>query len=314
MRTSLMISNFTWPQAIAGELTELARTADSTGIDSLFVADHLVQAEPGTDPTEPMLEALTVLGHLAAHTSRVRLGTMVASATLRPAPLLIKAVTTLDVLSGGRAWFGIGAGYLQAEADAMGVPFPGIAERFEVLEDTLRLARHMWTGDDAPFTGHRLDAARPVGSPRPSTRPHPPILVGGSGEKRTLPLVARYADACNLPDVPDGGALIRRKLTVLAEHCATEGRRFDEIEKTVSTRVEPGESEGAFVERAERLAALGMDHLVVLTRGAWSAATLAVVSSAVPAIASLRTPTSVHTRPDDLDHPDGNTRRIDQEA
>jgi alkanesulfonate monooxygenase SsuD/methylene tetrahydromethanopterin reductase-like flavin-dependent oxidoreductase (luciferase family) len=289
MRTSVMLSNFSWTGSIDDELARLAAIADDAGLDSVFVADHLMQAEPGTDPGEPMLEALTTLGHLAARTTRVRLGTMVASATLRPAAVLVKAVTTLDVLSGGRAWFGIGAGYQQAESDAMGVPLPLVAERFDALEDTLELAQRMWSGDDTALTGHRLNAGRPIGSPRPTTAPHPPILIGGGGERRTLRLVARHADACNLPDVGDGGELIRRKLDVLAAHCATEGRPFEAIEKTVSTRLEHGEPAGAFVERAAALAALGMDHLVVLTRGPWSAGALAVLADAVTDITPIPT-------------------------
>ncbi len=287
MQTSVMISNFSWPGAIADELTAITAMVDDAGIDSVFVCDHLVQAEPGTQPTEPMLEALTTLGHLAARTSRVRLGTMVASATLRPAAVLVKAVTTLDVLSHGRAWFGVGAGYHQAEADAMGVALPAVAERFDALEDTVELARRMWSGDDARFDGHALRAGRPIGSPAPSTRPHPPILIGGSGERRTLRLVARHADACNLPDVGDGGELLGRKLAVLADHCRAEGRPFEAIEKTVSTRLEPGEPAAAFVERAAALAALGLDHLVVFTRGPWTVETLAVLAGAIPDLTAI---------------------------
>ncbi len=290
MRTSIMVSNFSWAGALAEELTEVARVADDGGIDSLFLADHLLQSEPGAEPGEPMLEASTTLGHLAAHSTRVRLGTMVASATLRPPALLVKCVTTLDVLSGGRAWFGIGAGYHQAEADDLGVPLPPVGERFDVLEDTVQLALRTWAGDHAPFDGRRLRAARPTGSPAPVTRPHPPILIGGSGERRTLRLVARYADACNLPDVGDDGTFIRHKLDVLADHCAAEGRRLDSIDKTVSTRLEPGGPPGVFVERAAALAQLGLDHLVVLTRGPWTADTLAVLTSVAPTIAELPAP------------------------
>ena len=289
MRTSLMMSNFSWPGPIDVELAQVIGIADESGLDTVFVADHLVQAEPGTEPTEPMLEALTTLGYLAARTTRIRVGVMVASATLRPAALLVKAVTTLDVLSGGRAWFGIGAGYQQAEADAMGVPMPPVVDRFAALEDVLQLAGRMWSGDDTPFDGHQFRAGRPIGSPVPTSTPHPPILIGGGGERRTLRLVARYADACNLPDVGDGGHLIRRKLGVLADHCHAEGRPFDAIEKTVSTRLEPGETAGAFVERAAALAALGLDHLVVLTRGPWTADTLDVLIHAAADITDIAT-------------------------
>jgi alkanesulfonate monooxygenase SsuD/methylene tetrahydromethanopterin reductase-like flavin-dependent oxidoreductase (luciferase family) len=294
MRTSVMISNFSWPGPIATELAAVAAMADDAGVDSVFVADHLVQAEPGTQPTDPMLEALTTLGHLAARTTRVRLGTMVASTTMRPPAVLVKAVTTLDVLSGGRAWFGVGAGYQQAEADAMGIPLPAVPDRMAALEDTVQLALRMWSGDDAPLDGHRLRAGRPIGSPAPATVPHPPILIGGSGERRTLRLVARYADACNLPDIGDGGELIRHKLAVLADHCAAEGRPFGAIAKTVSTRLEPGEPADGFVERAAALAEQGLDHLVVLTRGPWIVDSLRVLADAITGITDIPTGALAH--------------------
>jgi F420-dependent oxidoreductase-like protein len=289
MRTSINVTNFSWPRdrAIDEQLTAIAQLADERGIDTVFVSDHLLQVEPGTDPTEAMLEAYTTLGYLAAQTRRVRLGTMVTAVTARAPALLVKAVTTLDVLSGGRAWLGIGAGYHQQEADDMGLSLPPTGERFDWLEDTLQLARQMWAGDEAPFVGRRARAGRPIGRPAPRSSPHPPILIGGTGETRTLRLVARYGDACNLPDVPDGGTLIRHKLSVLAAHCEAEGRPFDQIEKTASTRLEPGESSDAFVERARGLAALGIDHLVVLTKGPWTPASLAVLCDATAQIAAI---------------------------
>ena len=159
-----------------------------------------------------MLEAYTVLGHLSAVTGRIRLGVLVSPVTFREPALLVKAVTTLDVLSGGQAWLGLGAGYHLAEAEMTGLPMPPTAERFDRLDETLRLARRMFAGDPAPFEGVHYRATRPLNSPPPLSRPHPPILVGGTGERRTLPLVARHADACNVFDIPDGGATIRRKL------------------------------------------------------------------------------------------------------
>ena len=175
----------------------------------------------------------------------------------------------------------------------MGVPLAGVPERFAALEDVIELARRMWSGDDSPFSGHRLAAERPIGSPPPMTVPHPPILIGGSGERRTLRLVARLADACNLPDVGDDGEFLRHKLAVLADHCSAAGRSLDAIDKTVSMRLEPGNPSGAFVERAAALAALGLDHLVVLTRGPWTAETLAVLAEAVPWITDIPTATAV---------------------
>jgi len=198
VRISVTVTGFSWPggpAALAHHLSDVVRAADESGIDTVWVADHLLQADPGSNSDAEMLEAYTTLGFLAARSERVRLGTMVSAATYRPPALLVKAVTTLDVLSGGRAWLGVGAGYQQDEATAMGLPLPPVAERFDALEDLLRLARQMWAGDPAPFTGTRVRLERPVGSPLPVSRPHPPILVGGTGERRTLPLVARYADA-----------------------------------------------------------------------------------------------------------------------
>ena len=287
MRVSLSITDYSWPgvgRGLASELVRVARAADQAGLDTVWVPDHLIQAAPGSRPDGEMLEAYTTLGFLAAQTQRVRLGTMVSAATYRPPALLIKAVTTLDVLSGGRAWLGIGSGYHEDEARAMGLPLPRPAERSQHLEETLRLAIRMWSGDHDPFEGrhHRLE--RPVNSPPPLSRPHPPILVGGMGERRTLPLVARYADACNLFNIPDGGATVTRKLGVLARLCEAAGRPYEEIEKTISTRLEPGESPGSFAERCRALAALGIQHAVVITSGPWTEDAVASLGLAATAV------------------------------
>jgi F420-dependent oxidoreductase-like protein len=283
MRLSLSITNYSWPSGPAGlgsELARVARAADAGGLDTLWVADHLIQADPTSTPDSEMLEAYTTLAFLAAHTERVRLGTMVTAATFRPASVLIKAVTTLDVLSGGRAWLGIGAGYLEDEARAMDVPLPPVAERFERLEETLRLALQMWAGDSSPFEGRHLRPERPVGNPLPLASPRPPILIGGAGERKTLRLVARYADACNLFDIPDGGTTIRHKLDVLARHCDDVGRPYDAIDKTVSTRLNPGESPEAFAQRRAALGELGIDHVVVITAGPWTEDSVGVLAAA----------------------------------
>ena len=283
MRVSVSITNYSWPSGsvgLADELTRIARAADEGGLDTVWVADHLLQADPTSVPDSEMLEAGTTLGFLAAQTRRVRLGAAVSAVTFRPPSLLIKAVTTLDVLSGGRAWFGVGAGYHEDEASAMELPLPPVAERFERLEDTLRLALQMWSGDSAPFHGRRHHLERPVGNPLPLTRPHPPILIGGMGERKTLRLVAQYADACNLFDIPDGGKTIRHKLDVLRRHCEVVGRPYEQIEKTVSTRLNPGESAEQFAERCAALEALGLDHAVVITAGPWTEDAIAVLAAA----------------------------------
>jgi F420-dependent oxidoreductase-like protein len=289
MRISLSVTNFTWPGSTGGipaELTRIAQAADDGGLAALWVADHLLQADPSSTPEAEMLEAYTTLGYLAARTERVQLGTMVTGATFRIPALLVKAVTTLDVLSGGRAWLGIGTGYGDEEAEAMGIPMPPLVERYERLEEILRLARQMWSGDDAPFTGEHFRLGRPIGSPLPVRRP--PVLIGGAGEKKTLPLVARYGDACNLFDIPDGGETVRRKLEVLAAQCADLGRPYDEIEKTVSMALQPDEPAGAFAERVAAQAGLGIEHAIVITRsGGWTEDGVATLAGAAAQVREL---------------------------
>jgi alkanesulfonate monooxygenase SsuD/methylene tetrahydromethanopterin reductase-like flavin-dependent oxidoreductase (luciferase family) len=228
-----------------------------------------------------MLETYTTLGFLAARTTRVQFGALVSPVTFREPAVLIKSVTTLDVLSGGRAWLGIGAGYQADEAAAMGLPLPPQAERFDRLEETLRLAAHMWAGDTAPFHGtyYRLD--EPVARPLPVRRPHPPILVGGTGERRTLRLVAQYADACNVFDIPDGGTTVRRKLDVLARHCADLGRPYDDVSKSISTRLAADESASGFADRCAAFAELGLDQVIVITDGPWSVDRVQTLADAV---------------------------------
>lgn len=284
MRLSITLTDLSWrdgpPAGLRARLDALGRAVDGAGLDTLWIHDHLMQVVPGADPTDPVLEAYTALGYLAGRTTRVRLGALVSPATLRPAAMLIKAVTTLDVLSGGRAWFGIGAGYHHDEARALDLPLPPPAERYDRLADTLTLARRMWAGDDRPFHAPSVHLAHPVSSPAPLTSPHPPILIGGMGERRTLPLVARLADAANLFDIPDGGATLRRKIDVLARCCEDIGRDPDEIEKTASTRLTAGETADALTERCHRLAELGIDHTIVLTAGPWTEDRLAVLATA----------------------------------
>jgi F420-dependent oxidoreductase-like protein len=285
VRISLNVTNFSWPGDIAPNLAEVARAADEAGIDTVWVGDHLLQADPTAAPEQEMLEGYTTLGFLASCTSRVRLGTMVTAATYRAPALLVKAVTTLDVLSAGRAWLGIGAGYHEQEAEDFGLDLPVVKrERFERLEETLRLAVRMWSGDDSPFTGRHTRAGHPVNNPGPLTRPHPPVLIGGMGERRTLRLVAELGNACNLPDIPDGGATVCRKLEVLAAHCAAVGRPYEEIEKTLSTRWSPGESADDLAGRCATYAEWGIQHLVLITTGPWTASSVSTLAPAVEAV------------------------------
>src|SRR4051794_15166767 len=248
-------------------LTDLGQAADELGLHTVWATDHLIQADPAAATTDPMLEAYAVLAFLSATTHRVRLGAMVSPVTFRPPALLIKTVTTLDVLSGGRAWLGVGAGYQQAEARDMGLPLPPPRERFEHLDDTIRLAAQMWQGGTPPLYRPHARLEPPMSSPRPVPPPRPPILIGGMGERRTLRLVAQYADACNVFDIPDNGVTIRHKLAVLREHCAMIGRDDAHISKTVSTALVDGEPPARFAERCVRLKSYGIDHIVAITRG-----------------------------------------------
>ena len=283
MRISISVTNYSWRDGsadIARHLDRVAQTADEVGVDTVWVADHLLQADPFADPghTEH-LEACTTLGYLAARTSRVRLGAMVSAVTFRPPAVLIKAVSTLDALSGGRAWLGVGVGHHDGEAHDMGLPFGPVAERYERLEESLRLAHQMWSGDESPFAGRHYQLAHPVDSPRPAVRPR--ILVGGAGERKTLRLVASYADACNLFDIPDGGATVRHKLSVLAEHCAAVGRPTDEIETTISSRLASGETAGELARRCAGFAELGIQHTCLITQGPWTPDAVRTVGDAV---------------------------------
>jgi F420-dependent oxidoreductase-like protein len=288
VKLSISLTNYSWPNGVEAGLAELSSAVDETGLDTVWVNDHLIQADPTSTGGTEMLEAYTTLGYLAARTKRVRLGAMVTPVTYRAPSLLIKQVTTLDVLSGGRAWLGVGAGYLEEEARAMGLPLPPVGERFEALEDALKLAEQMWRGDTTPFAGRRYQLEGPISSPPPTTRPHPPILIGGTGEQRTLRLVAKHADACNLFDIPDGGVTIRRKLEVLAEHCRRAGRPFGEIEKTVSTRLNRDEPSESFTDRLLALAELGIEHAVVITDHAFTDADLAILAATAASITSVR--------------------------
>lgn len=291
MKLSLSVTNFSWPDGPIGlrdQLERVVRAADVGGLDTVWIADHVLQGDPMSTPEDAMLEAYTTLGFMAACSERVRLGAAVTPVTYRSPAMLIKMVTTLDVLTKGRAWLGIGAGYHELEARSLGVFLPPTRERFERLEETLRLALQMWSGDDSAFNGKYYQLERPVNSPNSVQRPHPPILIGGTGERRTLPLVAKYADACNVFDIPDGGVTVRHQLEVLAGACAEIGRDFAEIEKTIGTALAPGESAESFVERCKAIAELGIDHVVVITRGVpWAEATIGTLTAAVPALQTV---------------------------
>ncbi len=259
MKLGLHISNFSWPAgppALGENLKQVAIAAETAGFDRVSVMDHVWQIEVIGPPEKEMLEAYTTLGYLAAVTSRVRLLTLVTGVVYREPGLLAKIVTTLDVLSGGRAMLGIGAAWNQDEARGLGLLFPPTAERFERLEEALQICLQMWSGHDGSYSAEHYQLARTLNSPQALSSPHPPILIGGSGERKTLKLVARYAQACNLFPGPDLG----RKLDVLRKHCEEEGRDYDEIEKTVLFNFDVGgngERADGIVESLSELAGLG---------------------------------------------------------
>jgi F420-dependent oxidoreductase-like protein len=267
VRIGLQIPSFTWPdgnEGIGSRLAEIGRTADEAGFYSLWVMDHFFQLGAVGEPEEPMLEGYSALSYLAGVTERAKLGTLVTGVIYRYPGILVKTATTLDVISGGRAYLGIGAGWNEREASGLGVPFPSTKERFERLEEALQIARQMWSGEVAPYDGRHYHLAETLNSPQVLTRPHPPIMIGGMGEKRTLRLVARYADACNL-FAYGGSDLIRHKLDVLRGHCEDVGRDYEEIERTALGTVNLAEddmTEDEVIGLCRELNDAGIEHLI----------------------------------------------------
>lgn len=263
MKLGLHLSEFTFPGGpprLRDDLIRIVETAEEAGFARISVMDHLWQIGHHGPPEQEMLEAYTTLGFLAGRTSRVELLAWVTAVSYREPGMLAKCVSALDVLSGGRAWLGIGAGWNEAEARGLGLPFPPTAERFERLEEALQICLQMWGGDDGPYRGRHYLLERTLDSPQPLRRPHPPILIGGGGERKTLRLVARYAQACNLFASPE----LVHKLDVLRRHCETEGRDYDEIEKTVMLTLDPGEHGervDALLEQFRQLAGLGVSEI-----------------------------------------------------
>jgi F420-dependent oxidoreductase-like protein len=240
MRLGLQVPNFTWPLeqgVMLGErFGQIAEHADRAGFYSFWVMDHFFQIR-GVGPAEhEMLEGYSALSYAAALSKQMKLGTMVTGVTYRQPGILVKTVTTLDVLSGGRAYLGIGAAWNEEEHAGLGVPFPPVAERFRRLEETLQIARQMWSSNEQPYNGRYYQLARPLNSPQSVQRPHPPILIGGGGEQKTLRLVAQYADACNL-FARMGRDVLQHKLNVLRDHCEAIGRPYEQIEKTTLNTV-----------------------------------------------------------------------------
>ena len=266
MELGLHVANFTWdggaPQ-LGPSLARVARTAEDAGFARLTVMDHFWQITGLGPPEHEMLEAYTTLGYIAAHTERMLLHTLVTGVVYREPGLLAKAVTTLDVLSGGRAGLGIGAAWNEDESLGLGLPFPPTAERFERLEETLQICLQMWSDSEEPFDGTHYHLGRTLSSPPSLTTPRPRIMIGGTGERKTLRLVARYADACNLFDQPEAA----HKLDVLRGHCEREGRDYDEIEKTVTTMADLSNGPEPLVEKLRGLHDLGFTAAYVMVPG-----------------------------------------------
>jgi F420-dependent oxidoreductase-like protein len=277
MKAGLQISSFSWPggtETIGPTLARLVRQADDVGFDSIWVMDHFFQIRGVGRPEEPMLEGWTTLGYMAAHSQRARLGLMVGGVHYRYPGLWIKAATTLDVLSGGRAWLGIGAAWNEEESNGLGFPFPPLAERFEMLEETLQIGHQLWSGErgsEGSFAGRHFRASRLLNSPQSISRPRVPIMVGGGGEKKTLRLVAQYADACNVFGTPEA---IARKYAILDAHCAAVGRDPAEIERSTLQNVRiatdgarASETPAQVVDRIGELADAGAQHVILSVAG-----------------------------------------------
>jgi F420-dependent oxidoreductase-like protein len=302
MKLGLDIADFTWPAGSAklgSSLADIARTADQAGFDSIWVMDHFWQIRMNGPEYHEMLEGYSALAYMAAVTKRARLGTMVTGAIYRHPGILAKTVTTLDVLSGGRAWLGIGAAWNEAESRGLGIPFPGLKERFERLEETLQICQQMWEGkrgSEKPFRGEHYQLERPLNSPQSLTRPHPPILIGGGGEKKTLRLVAQYANACNLFPTPE----IPRKLDILREHCQAVGRNYDDIEKTSLFTFDlgdNGENLGKVIGGLKWLAGMGIQTVIGHVPKPYETKRLEMIGEKlIPAVADLEPATAASSR------------------
>jgi F420-dependent oxidoreductase-like protein len=290
MQIGLQVPDFTHAGGAAtlgADLATVARTADDAGFAFIAVMDHFFQIGVVGPPENDMLEAYTTLGYLAGCTSRAKLLTLVTGAIYRNPGILAKIVTTLDVLSGGRAWLGIGAAWNEEESRGLGISFPPVAERFERLEETLQICLQMWRDDQSPYHGAHYQLERPLNHPRAISVPHPPIMIGGSGERKTLRFVARYAQACNLFPGPD----LAHKLDVLRAHCESEGRDYSEIHKTCYFPFDTGkngEQAGAMVDQLGALAEMGFDAAIGGVANVWDITPLEIIGSEViPAVAKL---------------------------
>jgi len=293
MNLDLHVWRFDWalpPERIGAGVGALAERAEALGVRTLSFMDHYFQMERMAPAEDPMLEGYTALGFVAGRTERLRLRLLVTGVTYRHPGLLAKTVTTLDVLSAGRAELGIGAAWYDREHLGLGVPFPPIGERFERLEETLQICLQMWSEDNGPYEGRHYRLAETLCSPMPVSRPRPRIMIGGSGERKTLRLVAQYADACN---IFGDAAVVAQKIDVLRRHCDAVGRDPNEIEVTAMYRdLPPGATVAEVVAGARELAAIGVSTLVTASVGddpaAWLASTFGPAMDDLAAIEPAR--------------------------
>jgi F420-dependent oxidoreductase-like protein len=297
MLLGLQVPDFTWPGSPGGigpTFRRIARDADQAGMASFWVMDHFFQIGMIGPPENEMLESWSALAHAAGVTERITLGTLVTGVTYRHPGVLVKTATTLDVLSGGRAWLGIGAAWNEQEHRGLGIPYPPLSERFERLEETLQIAHRMWRRDESPFAGEHYQLERPLNYPPALSQPHPRVLIGGTGEKKTLRLVARYADACNIFEM--GPAGVAAKLEVLRGHCEAEGRDYAEIQRT-TLGVLALSKDGAngtqtvdqAVDRFAEYAEIGIDHAIFSMPGVADPRSFELVPELVQRLAQIPT-------------------------
>ena len=285
MHLDLHVARFDWaggPKGIAPGLTRLARTAESIGVRTLSVMDHYFQMDYVAPAEDPMLEGYTALGFIAGVTERLGLRVLVTGVTYRHPGLLAKIVTTLDVVSSGRAELGLGAAWYEREHRGLGVPFPPVSERFERLEEALQICLQMWSGASGAYEGKHYQLTETLCSPAPVSSPRPRIMLGGTGEKKTLLLVAKYADAWNCFGAPED---VAAKIEVLRRHCDTVGRDMREIEISTFLQVTDVSTTDDVLRSAETFAAIGAGSVMARAMGADPAATLEAVYA--PAVKRL---------------------------
>ena len=294
MHIGLQIPSFKYPggtAAIRPKLKEIVTTAEDAGFYSFWVMDHYYQIKGlfGEAYTDPMLESYTVLGYLAGLTERAYLGALVTGVIYRHPSVLMKMINTLDIVSGGRAYLGIGAGWYEDEARGYGIPYPSTSERFELLEDNLRLAKALWAGDETSFEGTHLSAPAITNNPRPLSQPHPRIMIGGTGPKKTLRMVAQYADACNIGDWV-GRQNMQKSLDSLKDHCETLGRDYDSVEKTTlgTVHLSGKDTVDGVIRRIQDLSAMGFTHAIFNMPDVYKIEPLETFASEIiPAVAEL---------------------------